>query len=44
MCKSQETTGEVTDEQEKMDNLFQQNKFVQSLRLSMHRWHLFYAQ
>jgi len=28
----------VTDDQEKMNNFFQQNKLVQSHWLAMHRW------
>jgi len=44
MCKSLETTGEVTDDQEKMNNFFQQNKLMESRWLAMNRQHLFYAQ
>ena len=42
MCESLEMTSEVTDDQEKMNSFFQQNKLVQSLWLIMHR--LFYVQ
>jgi len=37
MCVSLETTSEVTDDQEKMNNFYQQQKLVQSLWLAIHR-------
>jgi len=37
MCVSRETTSDVTDDQEEMNNFYQQNKFVQSHCLAMHR-------
>jgi len=37
MCESLWTTSEVTDDQEKMHNFFQQNKLMQSRCLAMHR-------
>jgi len=40
----QETTSEVTDDQEKMNNFFQQNKLVKFHWLAMHRPRLFCAQ
>jgi len=44
MCKSQETTSEVTNDQEKMNNFFQQNKLVETRWPAMIRRRLFYAQ
>jgi len=38
MCESLETTSKVTDDQEKMNNFFQQNKHVVSHWLAIHRW------
>jgi len=38
MCVSLETTSEVTDDQEEMNNFYQQNKRVQSHSLAMRRW------
>jgi len=37
MCVSLETTSEVTDDQEEMNNFYQQNKLVQSRFLAVHR-------
>jgi len=38
MCISLETTSEVTDDQEEMNNFYQQNELEQSPWLAMHRW------
>ena len=43
VCGSLDTTSKVTDDQEKMNKFFQQNKFVESRWLSMHREHTFYT-
>jgi len=37
MCVSLETTREVTDDQEEMNNIYQQNKLMQSHWHAMHR-------
>ena len=37
MCVSLETTGEVTDDQEEMNNFYHQNKLVQYHCLALHR-------
>ena len=37
MCVSLETTSEVTNDQEEMNNFYQQNKLVQSPLLALHR-------
>ena len=37
MYESLETTSEVTDDQEEMNNFYQQNKLVQSRFLAVHR-------
>jgi len=37
MYESLETTSEVTDDREEMNNFYQQNKLVQSHLLAMHR-------
>jgi len=39
MWESRETSSEVTDLQEKMNNFFQQNKLVESRLLAMHIRH-----
>jgi len=43
MCEILETTSEVADDQEKMNNFFQQNKHMESRWLTIHRWRAFYA-
>jgi len=44
MCQSLETSSEVTDDQETMNNFFQQNQLVESRWLVVHTRRLFYTQ
>jgi len=37
MCESLEKTSEVTDDQEEMNNIYEQNKLVESQWLAMQR-------
>jgi len=43
MCQNLETTEKVTDDQEKRNNFFQQNKVVESRWRAMHKWRSFYV-
>jgi len=44
MRESLETTIEVTDDQNKTNNFFQQHKLMKPRWLVMYRWRLFYAR
>jgi len=43
MCESLETTSEVTDDQEQMNNFLLDNKLVESSWIAMHRRRPFYT-